>query len=347
MCLNDPAIVSNNGKTTLLPALVCSGLCIVLMRAGFLSFLFLVPLGFCAAAYGSAVAWLGLLFTILGNGVVSTVISLFFGGGLASAGLDILFFSLLVLGFTWIMAGNPPENSWISLARVLPRIRTLFRFTIASIVAASMLIGMILVLSGDGGLSGLTLSQIESFSFGLIASAGADAARQSLLENAFTADKIINLLTAFILRGGALISAFFLFFINRQVAFLLVRLFKRKKTTGDLAGFHVPRKVIWVFSLCLPVILAGRALSLSVIEIGAWNVLVICAIMYLAQGGGIVLYTLTYRPIPMLLRLAFLVLFVFLVFSPGLNVLALMVLVLLGIAENWLPMRIKNKDPVT
>jgi hypothetical protein len=346
MYTDDPALVSHTGKTTLLPVLVCSGLCIVLMRAGVLSFFFLVPLGFCAAAYGSVIAWLAFVYTILGNSVVSIGMSLYVSGGLANAGLDILFFTLFILGFTWIMAGNPPKNSWISFTQALPNIRTAFRFIFASIAAALLLIGMFFMLNSDGGFSGLTRSQVESLIYSMVTTTGADAAQQSMYESVLTADNLINLLNAFILRGAALISAFFMFFVNRQMAFLLVKLFKRKKIAGDLAGFHAPRKAIWVFSLCLPIILVGNALHIPVLEITAWNVLVICVIMYLAQGGGIVLYALVHKPMPMIMRLLLVVLIIFLAFSPGINVLALGVLILLGIIENWLPMRIKNKDPV-
>jgi hypothetical protein len=347
---DDPAIVPRSGKTTLLYALICAAIGVVLIRAGFLSLFFLVPLGFCAAAYGPVTAWQSFAFTVLGNVVLSIGSSMYNGGGPASAALDILFFTLLALGYTWIMAGNPPENSWIPrhIVRAAPRVRTAFRFVIASITAALVLIGMMLMLNSDEGFAGLTRSQIEAFTNSLVTSSGTDAARQTLLENAFTADRIFDLLTAFILRGGALISAFFLFFFNRQAAFVLIRLFKRKKPTGDLIGFHVPRKAIWVFSLCLPVILVGRLLSFPVIEISAWNVLVICVIMYLAQGGGIVLFLLAHRSIPAFLRLLIIVLGIFLVIGSGPNVLVLVsgALILLGIVENWLPMRVKNKDPV-
>jgi hypothetical protein len=344
------AIVSRDDKTTLLLAVISAAICIALVRAGFLSFFFLVPLGFCAVAYGPAVAWLGLTFAILGNFALSAGISLFSRGWPASAAMDILFFTLLALGFTWIMAGNPPENRWIPrhILQAIPNIRTAFRFVIASIPAASVLVGMIFVLNSDEGYAGITRSQIEAFSNGLITSSETDAARQTILENTLTVDRVFDLLIAFVLRGGALVTAFFLFFFNRQAALVLARLFKRKKMAGDLTGFHVPQKTIWVFTLCLPVILAGRLLSLSVVEIAAWNVLVICVIMYLAQGGGIVLFLLAHRAIPAIFRLLFFVLFIVVVISSGPNALVLLsgALILLGIVENWLPMRIKNKDPV-
>ena len=69
-----------------------------------------------------------------------------------------------------------------------------------------------------------------------------------------------------------------------------------------------------------------------------------CAIMFFAQGGGIVLFYLARRPMPTIMRLLCGVLFVCVIFSPGINVLAVGILFLLGIAENWLSLRVKKQE---
>ncbi|MDR0455270.1 MAG: DUF2232 domain-containing protein [Treponema sp.] len=336
MYLKDPAVpLPHAGKTTLVPALICAVLSVVVMRIGFLSFFFLAPLGVCAAVYGPAV-WLGLVFAMLGNAVWSLGFSLRYGTGLPGIGMDMLYFTVLSAGFTWIMAGSPA-------ASLIPPLRTLFRFIAACVAGALVLLGMIFSLNGDEGFSSLVRSQLETISSSYITSSGMDADQQAFLERMFTPDKIIEMFLMIILRGGALVSAFFLFFINRQAACILARLFRRQRenTGNDLTVFFAPRKAIWVLSLCLPVILFCRAVSLETVEIAAWNLLVICAIMFLAQGGGIVLFFLARRS--MIMRLFCSLLFVCVVFSPGINVLALGVLILLGIAENWLPLRVQKK----
>ncbi|MDR2480534.1 MAG: YybS family protein, partial [Treponema sp.] len=108
---------------------------------------------------------------------------------------------------------------------------------------------------------------------------------------------------------------------------------------AELAVFHAPPKTIWVLSLALAGILLGNVLKAAVLEIAAWNVLIVSVMLFLAQGGGIVLYTLTRRSLPPLSRFFSNVLLIVVIFSPGINVLALGALVLLGIAENWLPLR--------
>ena len=332
---HDVTPVSSGVRVTLVPVLICAGACVVLMRTGFFSLFFLVPLGFCAVACGSPAAWFCLVISALGNAILSAGFSLRYGGGLAGAGPEVLYFTVLALGFTWIMAGNPREDAGI------PRIRTVFRLAAAAVAGALMFLGIAYAGSGDGSLSAFARSQAETLSSAYIASSGADAAQQAFLERLLSPDRIMELLWAVSLRGGVLISAFFLFFFSRQAAFVLNRLFRRRGNSGrDLINFYVPRGTIWVFSLCLPVILICRMIPLEIIEIAVWNLLVVCAMMFLAQGGGIVLFTFTRRSMPVIVRLFCGLLLVLAVFSPVINLLAAGALVLTGIAENWLPLRV-------
>ncbi|MCL2190922.1 MAG: hypothetical protein FWB79_02915 [Treponema sp.] len=341
-----------DNRTLLVPAIVCAVVCVVMMRLGVFSLFFLVPLGFSAVAYGAAVAWIAFGMAALGYGVLAVALSL--GGG-TGVGLDLLYFLVLAKGFTWVMAGNPP---WVdlagqavsgrlpeeSLAPAFPRVRTLFRFVVVSVVVAFMFLGTTLWFGRDG-FSALA-PRIEPLVSAYIASvAGGDAVRQSVLEQALDAERVIGMVVAITLRGGALFSAVFLLFFSRQMAFALARLFRRKAGgAGDLSGFFAPRRTILFFSLSLPAILLGRVLSLQAVEIAAWNLLVMCALVFLAQGGGVVLFNLARRPVPRVLRVLLGALFVIVVFSPGLNFVALGALLVLGIAENWLPMRAARRD---
>jgi hypothetical protein len=326
------------GKETLIPALVCAGVCVFLMRAGFFTFFFLVPLGVCAVIFGPVAAWLGAVFAALGNGVWSAALSLRYGG-LSHIGMDMLFFAVLTLGFTWVMAGSPPRPA-------IPPVRTAFRFIAASAAGALVFLAVIFSIGNDEAFSAVLRSQIEAIASSYIAASSPDAAQQAFMEQTLTADRIIDIFMMIILRGGALVSALFLLFFSRQMAFILARLFRRQggNASSDLIGFHAPRRAIWVFSLCLPVILLCRIVSLGMIEVAAWNILVMCATMFLAQGGGIALFYLARRPMPMLARFIGMVLFVCVIFSPGINVLALTILLLLGIAENWLPLRVTKQE---
>jgi hypothetical protein len=337
--------VLRGGKSLLVPVLICAALCAAFIRTGFLSLFFLVPLGFCAAAFGPAAAWLSFIFAAIGNAVLSAGLSFRYGlglagAGLAAAGFEILLFTVLVLGFTWIMAGNPPYS-----LPFIPRARTAFRFIAASIAGSLVMLGMIYSIGKDENFLAQARSQIEAISSNLIASSAADPIQQEAMERVLVPDKIIEILFSLSFRGAALVTVFFLLFINRQIAFIMARLIMKKQenVNGDLIRFHVPQKTIWVFSLCLPVIVACGIFSLKYIGIAAWNVLIICVILFLAQGGGIVLHYLVRRPIPVFMRLLGSLLFVLLVFSPGINLAVIAALVILGIAENWLPLR-RNEE---
>lgn len=345
----DEGAVPRIDRAVILSALICAAICVIMMRTGFLSFLFLVPLGFCSVLYGPAAAWLGFIFAITGNGVLALGVSLRYAAGLANAGIDILYFSALCLGFTWIMANSP--------ASIFPPVRTVYRFIIASVAGAFAFIGVIFPFgfaqqAAEDSFYTLIRSQIEAISSTYIASLGTDAAQQAFLERLLTPDRIIETFSLIIMRGGAIASAFFLFFISRQLAFGIARLRLRRiqrqnpgkvitnrSAARELIGFIAPRGTIIVLSLCLPLILLSRTTSLAIIELASWNILVICAIMFFAQGGGIVLFRLARRPMPIFMRLVCSLAFVFIMFSPGINVIAIAAVILLGIAETWLPLR--------
>ena len=317
----------------LVPALICAVACIVLMRTGFLAFFFLVPLGFCSAAFGPVAAWCGFVIAALGNALVSAGFSLQSGVGLIPAAWGAAYFAVLALGFTWMMAGNPRQS--------VPRIRTMFRFFAAVAAAALTFLVMALALGREEGFTALLHSYVEGITSLYLAAPGIDAAQQTFLERALTPDRVIEALSSIALRGGMLASLSFLLFFSRQVSLLLARLLRRQReTTADLIGFHAPRRAIWALTLCLLAIVAFRATSFEIGEIAAWNVLIVCAIMYLAQGGGIVLFTLARRSMPPFVRLGGGIVLIFLALNPGLYMVALGSLVLLGIAENWLPLRV-------
>ena len=328
-----PALpLPREGKQAIIPALVCAGICVALMRAGFFSFFFLVPLGICVIFFGPYAAWLGSVCASVANGVWSAGFFLRYGG-LNNSGIDALYFAVFALGFTWLMAGPPVP--------AIPPMRTIFRFMAASAAGALVFLAMIFSLGNDESFSMLLRSRIEAISSSFIGASGSDAAQMAYMERLLTPDAIIKIFSMIILRGGALVSAVFLLFFSRQTVFVLARLFRRQagNVGTDLAGFYVPRTTIWVLSLSLPVVLLCRIASLEIIEIAAWNLLVMCAIMFLAQGCGIVLFAFTRKPMPAIMRLVLGMLMIFIIFSPGVNVVAMGILIVMGIAENWIPLR--------
>ena len=301
-----------------------------MVRAGLLSFFFLVPLGYAAAVYPAAAAWASCVLAVLMNGMYAPLAALLYNKtSLADIFLQILYFSLMAIGFTWLMAG--PR-----------RIRAVYRFCAAAVLGTLVLLFITFGVSSE--FAALIHSQAEMLSSLYISSSGADVVKRSVLETTLTPEIIALTLRALVLRGGALVSVFFMFVINRQLSLAGVWIFKKRRPRQFLPGFHVPVNAIWVLSLSLAGIVLSRFARALIPEITAWNALVLCAILYLAQGMGILFFVLGQKSMPPLPRLLVQALIVMAVISPGINTIALGLLMLLGIAENWLPLRTPPKQ---
>jgi hypothetical protein len=314
---------------------------VALIRIGFLPFLFLVPLGYIAAAYHVQTARRAVAGAVVLNILLSLGLSLFFKSPLSGQLLLVLYYTVMVLVFFWIM--SPPEKGPAIL-----RIRTAYRLIGGALAGALMFFFTGYVLSGGAGFSPLFRSQAELFSSFFIASSGADAVRRSYLEQYLTPDLVLEFMEKVILRGGAVASGLFLLFISRQIALSLAWIIRRVRpsgrASGSLRGFHAPAASIWILSLSLAAIPGSRILGAALVETAAWNVFVICVLLFLAQGGGIALYMIGRRAMPPMMRFFLNMLVILLVFSPGINAFALGALVLLGIAENWVPFRVPKPD---
>jgi hypothetical protein len=299
------------------------------MRLGFLSFFFLTPLGYAAVAYNSA--WLAFSLAAVINAVFSLLARLIYHYGMDGLWIDIFYFTFLSLLFVWIMAGNG----------IPPRIRSVFRFILAS--AAGALFVMIFVLGGKNGFdfAAFVRPQAEYLSSAIASSAGSDAVRLSFLQRILTPENIMETIKNAALRGGALAGAFFMFFANRQTAIAAARILKKGGwKEKPLSAFYAPSNSIWVFSSALAAVLLARMIKMEIFEVLAWNALVVCGMLFLAQGAGIAAFFLARRTAAF--RLLANVLIILMIFSPGVNIAALAALLLLGIAEIWLPFRAAN-----
>jgi hypothetical protein len=280
-------------------------------------------------AYGSSLkaAWAGVGFGALLN----WGISLIFAGKTSPA--EFLYFALMNAVFMGILA--PPVRQIGLIRLTLP-----YRFILGSILG-SLLFFLVLETSRDG-FDAFLLEQGRMLSSLYIASAGTDVVQRSLLEQSATPEIIAGVLKSLTLRGGGFVSCLFMFFISRQMGLFFVRLIRRK-TVGDLvSGFRGPSGLIWVLSGSLLGVVASKLISFGFLEILAWNGITICCLLYLVQGWGIVQHFLGRKS--MGTRLILNILMIFLLFTPGINLGLLGGLILLGIAEHWVPLRAPKSD---
>jgi hypothetical protein len=188
-------------------------------------------------------------------------------------------------------------------------------------------------------------------------SSGANVVQTALLES-ISAEAVLEIIKSITLRGGSLVSCVLLFSICRQISFSLARVFLKRsgkdsstssQEPSSLIVFFVNPQVIWAFSASLLLVVLTRMINLEALEIILWNILVLCVILYFAQGLGIAQFFLMRPSTPPILGILFIVLFFVLLFSPVINLALLGGLTVLGIAENWVPFRApkKNGSPST
>ncbi|MFP3089784.1 YybS family protein [Treponema sp. TIM-1] len=325
-------------RSDLMPILVSALVSVGCMYSGFLSFFSLVPLGVVAFGYDLRTAWLAVVCAVLGNGILFGGITLFLGYDPGEWGTDIFYFSAMALLFGWITA--PPSSG----PRFL-RIRTVYRMVVGSLGGALVFLPLFIALRNNAGFHAFIKAQLELFSSLYVSSGGADVVRRSLLEQ-LTPDIVLEALEFILIRGGGVASCVLFFFISRQGALMLTWIIRRRRGGGNLSAFHVAPGIIWVLSGSLLSVVLGTWIKAAPLEIIAWNTLVLCVILYLAQGGGIVLFFLNRFAIPPALRVICNIVFLFTIVNPGVGPFILGILIFLGIAENWAPFRVqKSKGP--
>jgi hypothetical protein len=326
-----------------LPALAGAAVSVGLSRSGFFGFLFLLPLGVNAFCFSPASSRLCAFFAVLGNGLFALWAGVFLRLPSAAVIPDLVYFTVVIAGFTWVAAPSSRLPAFL-------RPRAAYRLVASSVAGA---LAFLVCASGtDSGVLAMIRSQAELFVSLYSASAGADVVEQSLSAQYISVDNIVAVIKAAGLRGGVVSSCMLLLFVSRQLSFGIARIARKPCPDGGLIGFRTSSRQIWALSFSLAGVLASLALGAGPFarnaaffaEIASWNVLVICVMLYLVQGGAILLYWYSRWVMPPFFRFFLNLLLIIVVFSPGLNVVLLAVLILLGIAENWIPLRVSGTN---
>ena len=321
-------------RKELIPALIGAGVCLFFSRSSLLVLFFVLPLGFLAYRYGYRVAWSALFFAVMGNMFLAMGTALTHGFPLTGIFWGVFYFAAVASIFTWITAPPPA----LSL-----KVCSTVRLIIGSSLASLLLMGMFFRIMASPNFS----ENIALITNSVMArgSAGSDVVQSALLSEV-TPEMVLNFMTSTVLRGGALISSLLLFFVCRQISFILARLFVRNKPptsnlleVNSLLVFRVHPMAIWVLSGALLLLVLTNRANLEIPGIILWNILILCGILYLAQGMGIVQFFLARATLTPFLKLLLCVLFLLLLFSPGINAILFGGVVLLGIAENWVSFR--------
>ncbi len=319
-------------------ALIAATVSFFLAKSFILAPFFLVPLALVSLSLGTRAAWLGAVFSLLINGVFSV---LYRGEatGFAVFG-DLSYLAAVLACFTWAVAG--PDRFFGG-----PRIRLAYRFLIAGLGAS--LGTLALALFAGSSLQDLFLDQATRLVEMLRQAQGADVVERSLMESSLTPEALLESSKAIALRSGAFLHAIF-FAISWRFALMLAGIKKpRLRATYTFSTFKVDANFVWVLLPSLALILLGFVVSSEVLDTIAWNGALCSALLYAAQGLGVIDFNLARPQVPRGLRFPAVLLLFLVALRPGLNGILAAVIAILGLAENWLPLRapISSEPPST
>ena len=324
-------------KGKAIPAFIGAGLSLFFIKSGVLFLFFLVPFGVLAYRYDKTITWMSLFLAILGNAVVILTEAALKAVPLSSSVWDFLYFVIMATIFVWIL--HPPRG-------FLPNLPGVARLVIGSSVGAMLISFLLFRMMASPGFLEFLDSWIAMF-----ANVNrTDTVRFAILE-ALTPEGFLEIMKNVVLRGGSLVTCVFIFFICRQFGMILANLSILNKAGGNaerklnsMSSFHVVPELIWVFSLALALVVLTTVLKLKIPEIILWNVLILCVMLYLAQGLGILQFFLARPSTPGFLKFFLIVLLVVLMFSPVVNAIIFGGIFLLGIIENWVPFRAPKQN---
>ena len=142
-------------------------------------------------------------------------------------------------------------------------------------------------------------------------------------------------------------NLFFRFFLAAYLLMQGLALLISRALRGRLFGeerfrfkdFYLPEWLIWLFIGAVAGVAFDFLMDLGAIAYPFWNIGAIMLIVYGVQGLGIIGYQMEKRPKLKRARFSLVVLYIILLFTPVVNVLALFSVPLLGVSEMWIRYR--------
>ncbi len=220
------------------------------------------------------------------------------------------------------------------------RFRTLYKVLLVTLVAGAVSIPVIYLLGRNDGFSTFLKNQIGSI-VGLLqagAEENAEASRLFQIDVDMLTERILELILRnylfmyFLTVAGSV-------WIGRSIAGRLSR-----SKPESLRGLHVPDRMIWPLLASWALVLADVLVSIGAVTYAAWNIGLIMLFIFGMQGIGIIQTILDRRAVSRQIRVALTAGMVFLVFWPGVNLVVLIGLPILGVSELWIHYRKVRKE---
>lgn len=319
-------------KNKIPPAFVGGILCIVLARINLFSLFYLLPIAYVVYASEESWLWPYLFRIVLANIALSILGYFIFSGSLFILLFNAIYISLSIILFSWILKPSYKGPSFL-------RIRTLYRLLLSAILQSLILIPLYMIAERYSNITELIQNQVDQVIQLYTEAASTDVVQQTLVQEYLHPDTLLELMGASLLRGAAVIAHVIIFYISMSLGSFIARLRGRYIPRFFITEFKTDSWFIWLLSLSLAAILLGVYSELDLLEIPGWNIFILGCVVYLVQGLGIILYFFKKPGMPLIIRLIVLPVLFLLFFSPGINLFASAVCILLGIAEHWLPLR--------
>jgi hypothetical protein len=132
------------------------------------------------------------------------------------------------------------------------------------------------------------------------------------------------------------------FFLMLSFGYVLARAI-RSRFSGDAriqaSAFKVPENMIWALLASLPLIALDHFFDLGAVGYPFWNLGTVMLLIYGFQGIGIIKFRMAKSERLQRSRFFLVLLFMFLMFMPVVNMIALLAIPLLGVSELWIRYR--------
>jgi len=326
------------------PALVGAGASVLIARSLPFSPFFLVPIGIVALTRGALPLVLTVFLTVAIN-LFTVFVSI--GSEVARINMvslisDSAYFLVLVSSFSWAAYHNDEsERRFFS--------RLSWRFVFAAIGSSLVLFPIILIARRDQSLVAFFNIQAAAIADAFKAGAGSDVVQRSLMEKEMTVESIAKTFSLVISRG-AVIGHLIFFGVSWRIAFVIASFrLPSLRTRHFFMFFRNDAFLVWVLIFTLIGVMSTKMIGNEIFVAVVWNLLLLCVFLYVIQGMAIVAYNLSRPGVPVMLRPLVVFLAALIIFRPGINAAAAVALAIVGVAENWLPLRvpINNEPPST
>ena len=304
---------------------------------------FLVPIGIVAMVGGAFPLAVSVVLTVAINFIVVLASAGPLTGELATALFsDSAYFLVLVASFAWA-AYSAEAPKWRFMERKSSR------FVASAVTSAIVLFPIILIARRDQAIVDFYNVQAKAISDAFRAAAGADVVQQSLIEREITPERVSRTITLIVSRG-AVVGHLIFFGVSWRMAQMIASFrIPGLRLRHPFVRFRNGPNLVWGLIASLLAVMATKFVSNTIFEVTAWNGMLLCVLLYIVQGMAVLSYNLARPGVPRFLRFLVVLTGTLVIFRPGINAVAGIALAVVGVAENWLPLRapINTEPPST